>query len=272
MSFGLLLLVSILAGVVGSVTGLGGGVVLIPFLTAHGVPIKQAIPLSVLSIIVLSTSAASNYVRGHLANLKVSTFLEMFAIIGALVGASITIAAWPALLSVLCGGIFVIAAGLLWGQRMTAWQPSHAPDAFSRTLQLDGSYYDAVERRTLAYHGTRAALGGPLMLCTGAIVGLLGVGSGALTVLIQHAVLGLPPKVAVTTSNLIIGAMASVGTCVYLEAGLIEVQLAVPILLGVCAGAIVGSVLLVRWSNQTIRRCFLLVIMALGIQILLRWM
>jgi len=272
MSSGLLLLVSILAGVVGSVTGLGGGVVLIPFLTAHGVPIKQAIPLSVLSVIVLSTSAASNYVRGHLANLKISAFLEMFAILGALVGASVTVAVQPALLSALCGGTFVIVSGLLWRQRATTWHPSRMPDRFSRTLRLDGSYYDAVERHTVAYHGTRAALSGPLMFVTGVIAGLLGIGSGALTVLIQHVVMDLPPKVAVTTSNLIIGATALAGACVYLEAGLFSVELVVPILLGICAGAIAGSALLVRWSNQRIRRLLLVAIMALGAQILLRWM
>jgi len=88
-----LFLVSILAGFVGAMSGMGGGVYLIPALTLLGVDIKQAIGISIVSVIATSSGSASAYVRDHITNLKIGMFLEMFTILGALTGAAITLIA-----------------------------------------------------------------------------------------------------------------------------------------------------------------------------------
>ena len=264
-----LFVVSVIAGGVGSMSGLGGGVVLLPVLTAHGIDIKHVIPVSIISTIAVSSGAASTYVRGHLTNLKVSAWLELFVVPGALLGASLAIIARPPLLSAICGIVLVLSAFLLARRDPSVWKPPRTVDVVSRTLQLGGSYYDQAERRTIAYAPARAWLGGPLMAVTGFIAGFLGIGGSAFSVLVQDVVMRLPPKVAVTTSNLIIGSMTVAGACVYLEAGLIDVQLAVPVILGVCVGAFAGSALLVRLLNRWIRRIFIIVILVLGLEMLL---
>ena len=269
MSEGWLLLVSVVAGLVGSLSGLGGGVVLIPFLTSCGIDIKHAIATSVVSVIAISVSAASNYVRGHLANLKVSAFLEMFAIAGALTGAAFTVLATPRTLFLLCGVTFLLSCRILWKHQRGLRGPRGEPDALSRTLELTGSYYDYTERKTLAYAATRASLGGPCMFGAGLIASLLGIGGSAFTVLVQELIMGLPPKVAVTTSNLIIGTMALAGASVYLEAGLIAPKLVAPVILGVSLGALLGSWLLVRFTNRIVQRILLLVLIMFGVEMLL---
>jgi uncharacterized membrane protein YfcA len=140
----------------------------------------------------------------------------------------------------------------------------------SRWLELDGSYEDRASGEIVTYHATRASLGGPLMFGVGLVAGLLGIGAGALKVVILDLVLGLPPKVSTTTSNLIIGVTALAGTSVYLAAGTIDPILAAPAILGVLAGAFLGTRVLVRLTNQTVRRFFLVVLAILGIEMIVR--
>ena len=158
----------------------------------------------------------------------------------------------------------------LFRQRHEVWHQTTHQDPFSRWLQLQGNYYDQSIRQTVEYRGTRAYLGGPLMFTAGMIAGLLGIGAGALKVLIHDLVMGLPPKVSTTTSNLIIGVTALAGTSVYLAAGMIDPGLAAPIILGVVLGATLGTRLLVRLTNQTVRRIFLGVLLILGVEMIIR--
>ncbi len=268
--FGLLLLISLAAGFVGAMSGMGGGVVLIPALTLLGVDIKHAIAISIVSVIATSSGSASAYVRDHITNLKVGMFLEMFTILGAIAGASVTVVASRRPLFLLFGLVLLVTWGALFFQRHERWTPVAHVDRFSRWLELGGSYYDRAQGQTVAYQGARAWAGGPLMFVAGVIAGLLGVGAGALKVLIHDLVMGLPPKVSTTTSNLIIGVTALAGTSVYLAAGLINPGLAAPVILGVGAGAFLGTKLLVRLSNMAVRRIFLVVLLVLGVEMLVR--
>ena len=214
MSLAVLLFVSTVAGLVGAMAGMGGGVVLIPVLTFFGLDIKQAIAISIVSVIATSSGSASAYVRDHITNLKIGMFLEMFTIVGALVGASIAVAASS-------GPVPPVR----WRSPRVVDRPvvpapgGVAADAgrtaCSRWLELDGGTTTA---RSASASSTvaRASLGGPLMFGAGLIAGLLGIGAGALKVLIHDLVMGLPPKVSTTTSNLIIGVTALAGTSVYL--------------------------------------------------------
>jgi uncharacterized membrane protein YfcA len=270
MSFGLLLIVSFLAGLVGAMAGMGGGVVLIPALTYFGMDIKHAIAISILSVIATSSGAASAYVRDHITNLRVGMFLEMFTIVGALVGASVTLISSRRILFVLFGLVLLATWTTLFARRSEEWKPVDRVDRFSQWLSLGGSYYDQAHGRTIVYQGGRAYLGAPLMFLAGVIAGLLGIGAGALKVLIHDLVMGLPPKVSTTTSNLIIGVTALAGTSVYLSAGLVDPGVAAPVILGVSAGALVGTKVLVRLTNMAVRRFFLVVLLILGVEMLIR--
>lgn len=270
MSYELLFLISLIAGFVGAMSGMGGGVVLIPALTYFGMDIKHAIAVSIVSVIATSSGAASAYVRDRITNLKVGMFLEMFTIAGALVGATITLAASPRPLFIIFGLVLLASWAALFMRRNVKWREVERQDSVSRWLELEGSYNDQVKAQTIHYRGRRAYLGGPLMFGAGMIAGLLGIGAGALKVLVIDLVMGLPSKVSTTTSNLIIGVTALAGTSIYLAAGLIDPGLAAPVILGDVIGAFVGTRVLVRLSNRAVRYFFLIILAVLGVEMLVR--
>jgi uncharacterized protein len=269
-SFHLLFLVALVAGFVGAMSGMGGGVILIPALTLLGVNIKHAIAVSILSVIATSSGSASAYVRDHITNLKVGMFLEMFTMVGALAGAAITLAIAPRPLFIAFGLVLFGSWLALLIAGNASWHEVTVQDRFTRWLELEGSYPDQVLGQTVRYKARRAYLGAPLMFVAGMIAGLLGIGAGAVKVLIHDLVMGLPPKVSTTTSNLIIGVTALAGTSVYLAAGLILPGLAGPVILGVVIGAFLGTRLLVRLSNQAVRHFFLLILMVLAVEMIVR--
>src|SRR6516165_11883229 len=240
---------------------MGGGIVLIPALTLAGEDIKRAIAVSTISVIATSSGAASAYVRDHVTNLKVGMFLEMFTIVGAIAGASLTVASSTRPLFILFGLVLLASWTALWVQRNRPWQAPATQDGLSRWLELDGAYDDQASGRHVVYRATRAGIGGPLMFVAGLVAGLLGIGAGALKVLIHDLVMGLPPKVSTTTSNLIIGVTALAGTSVYLVNGKIDPGAAVPVITGITLGAFLGTRLLVRITNQAVRHFFLLVLL-----------
>jgi uncharacterized membrane protein YfcA len=270
LSFGLLLLISGVAGFVGAMSGMGGGVVLIPALTLLGIDIKHAIAISIVSVIATSSGAASAYVRDRITNLKVGMFLEMFTILGALVGAAITLTSSSRPLFVAFGGVLLMSWGTLFLRRRRRWQAVERQDAFSHWLELEGNYYDQAAHQTVVYRGVRAYVGGPLMFCAGFVAGLLGIGAGALKVLIFDLAMGLPPKVSTTTSNLIIGVTALSGASVYFAQGLLDPQIVVPVILGIVPGAFIGTRLLVRLRNRAVRGFFMVVLVVLGIEMIVR--
>jgi hypothetical protein len=179
MPFEFLFLISIAAGFVGAMSGMGGGVVLIPALTFFGLDIKHAIAVSIVSVIATSSGSASAYVRDRITNLKVGMFLEMFTIMGALVGAAITLVSSRRPLFFAFGIVLLGSWAALFAERHQAWQPQKRQDAFSQWLELQGSYDDQATRETVEYRGVRAYVGGPLMFGAGLIAGLLGIGAGA---------------------------------------------------------------------------------------------
>ncbi|HEU5409917.1 MAG TPA: sulfite exporter TauE/SafE family protein [Candidatus Acidoferrales bacterium] len=267
--FYLLLPVAILAGFIGAMSGMGGGIILIPALTLLGVDIKQAIAISILSVIATSSGSASAYVRDHITNLKVGMFLEMFTIVGALVGATITLASSPRPLYIAFGCVLLGSWIALLVAGHESWREG-AQDSVSKWLELEGSYFDQSQHAIIRYRARRAPLGGPLMFGAGLIAGLLGIGAGAVKVLIQDLVMGLPPKVSTTTSNLIIGVTALAGTSVYLVHGLIDPGLAAPVVIGVVAGAFLGTRVLVRISNRAVRQLFLIILIVLAVEMIFR--
>jgi hypothetical protein len=263
-------MISVVAGFVGAMSGMGGGVVLIPAMTLGGMGIKEAIAVSIVSVIATSSGAASAYVRDRITNLKVGMFLEMFTIVGALVGAAITLASGQSILFILFGVVLLVSWGALFLERHQQWHPAEHQDGFSRWLELEGGYFDQPSRQTIRYRAIRAYFGGPLMFIAGLISGMLGIGAGALKVLIHDLVMGLPPKVSTTTSNLIIGVTALAGTSVYLAAGVIDPGLVAPVVLGILLGAYIGTKVLVRLTNKAVQWFFMIVLLVLGVEMLVR--
>ena len=271
-AFFLVLIISVVAGFFGAMTGLGGGTIVVPVLTFLGVDIKVAIAASMVSVIATSCSAAAVYVRQGMVNLKVGMFLEMFTIVGAVIGASITLISGQQALYIAFGAILIFAGvSLFIKQRLSPGSGKREnQDRFTRWLGLDGGYNDRAEKKRNEYYPSRAALGGPLMVIAGMISGLLGIGAGAFKVLVQDLAMGLPTKVSTSTSNMIIGVTALAGSSVYLSAGLVDPNLAAPVIIGVVIGAFSGTVLLTRTTNQNVRRYFIVIVVLIGIDMIVR--
>jgi uncharacterized membrane protein YfcA len=260
---------AVVAGGLGALMGLGGGVLIIPMLTALGVDIRHAIAASIVAVIATSCAAASSYVRDGLANIRLGIFLCVATTTGALLGAGLN-----GLLPVRV--LFLIFAAVLgWsgvvmfrkrGRPVTRLEP--AEDAPAGRLRLAGRFYDASLARERRYAPKRPALGFGLMLGAGTVSGLLGIGSGALKVPAMDVAMDLPIKVSTATSNFMIGITGLASALVYLQRGQVLVSLVAPIALGVLAGASVGTRILPKVAASTIRSWFVVVLAVIVAQML----
>ena len=262
---------SIVAGVLGSLVGLGGGVLIVPLLTlAFGLPIYFAIGASIISVIATSSGAAAAYVRDHLTNLRVGMFLELGTTIGAITGAFLAVLLVPNLLFVLFGVILLISAVPLLFKIGEELPQGVKNDRLARWLGLSGTYPDQRMGRQVPYQVTRTPLGLAMMYVAGIISGLLGIGSGSFKVLALDTAMRLPMKVSTTTSNFMIGVTAAASAGIYFSRGDIPPLIAAPVALGVLLGAFIGSHLLTRLSNKTLRLIFLPVLAIIAFQMVMR--
>ena len=262
---------SIAAGVLGSLVGLGGGVLIVPLLTlAFGLPIYFAIGASIISVIATSSGAAAAYVRDHLTNLRVGMFLELGTTIGAITGAFLAGLLVPNLLFVLFGSILLVSAIPLLFKIGEELPKGVKNDRLARWLSLSGKYPDQRMGRQVPYEVTRTPLGLAMMYVAGIISGLLGIGSGSFKVLALDTAMRLPMKVSTTTSNFMIGVTAAASAGIYFSRGDIPPLIAAPVALGVLLGAFIGSHLLTRLSNKTLRLIFLPVLAIIAFQMIMR--
>lgn len=263
-----LLLISVPVGFIGSLTGLGGASILIPLMVSFGIPVKEAIASAMVSVVATSSGSASAYVRGRLANVRIAMYLEMFTSVGAIMGASITTWIAPVYLYFFFAA-FLMTSFFRPGEGGTRGGTSRpAGLALSQWLELEGSYFDEATKETISYQAARPILGGLGMMVAGLAAGMLGIGAGAFKVTIQENVLRLPPKVASTTSNFIIGMTALAGTSVYLFSGLMNIALMAPMAVGTTIGALAGGRVLNRLKGHTLRILFFAVVASLIIQML----
>jgi len=271
MPFGLLFMVSVIAGLVGAMTGIGGGLVLVPVLTFFsGIDIKQAIAVSNLATIVVAISATVGYIRRHMPNLNVSAFLQIFAILGAWLGALITVSLGKRPIFFFYGIFLLFSCSVLWPKRKKSVTIVPQQKRASSPSRWQGSYYDYAEKKTIHYRAERPRLAGLLMFGAGFISGALSIGTTVFTILVHEGIMGLPTKVSLPTSQLIIAVMALISTNVYLERGLINAALVAPVILGVPFGAFVGSKLFISIKNRAARFILLIGVVLLGIQMILR--
>ncbi len=264
-----IVLTSVVAGLLGSLTGLGGGMVVIPILTLLGVPLKHAIANSIIAIIATSSGSASIYVREKLTNIKVAMYLGAFTVIGAIAGATITLLVPSKYLYFLFAALILSSLYGIRREMLRGKSYDDTPqDVFSKWLELEGAYYDENLGKAVSYRIVRAHLGGPTIMVAGLTAGMLGIGAGAFKVVIQELILKMPPKASRATSNFIIGMTALAGSTVYMASGLVNTVLAGSIAVGATVGSLIGSRLLSKMNDKTIRALFLVVLLYLFFQMI----
>ena len=257
---------SLVAGLLGSLTGLGGGVVLVPLLTLFfKVDIRYAIGASLVSVIATSSGAAAAYVKEGFSNIRIGMFLEIATTLGALSGAFLAVWVSTKAIAIIFGVVLLISAFLSRKPRSAA-ERNAPPDPLATRLRLNGSFPDL--EGTRSYNVQRVPAGFGIMFGAGALSGLLGIGSGALKVLAMDQAMRIPFKVSTTTSNFMIGVTAAASAGVYLSRGYVDPGLSMPVMLGVLAGSLLGSRILVKAETKSLRLVFSAVILVLGLQML----
>ena len=258
-------LISVLAGLLGALTGLGGGVVIVPALALlFHIDIRYAIGASLISVIATSSGTAVSYVREGFSNVRIGMFLEMATTLGAIGGAYLT------------ARISTHAIGIIFGITLlySAWSGlhhqqdhiQHQQNKLAERLKLSGDY--PTEKGRQAYVAQNVPAGFGIMFIAGILSGLLGIGSGAVKVLAMDHAMKLPFKVSTTTSNFMIGVTAAASAGIYLGRGYIAPGLAAPVMLGVLAGSLAGARILVRFRVPILRVIFAVVIVALGVEMI----
>src|SRR3954454_9274611 len=259
---------SLVAGFLGSLTGLGGGVVLVPLLTLFfKVDLRYAIGASLVSVIATSSGSAAAYVKEGFSHIRIGMFLEIATTIGALLGAFLTAKVPASALAIIFGVVLLYSAYVSRRTRPRTETPE-PPDPLATKLKMNGTFPDTSGIRS--YNVYRVPAGFGVMFGAGAISGLLGIGSGALKVVAMDQAMKIPFKVSTTTSNFMIGVTAAASAGVYLSRGYIDPALAMPVMLGVLIGSLLGTRVLVKTQTRLLRQVFSVAIVLLGLEMLLK--
>ncbi len=261
---------SLAAGLLGSLVGLGGGVLIVPLLTlVFKLPITFAIGASIISVIATSSGAAAAYVRDHLTNMRVGMFLELATTAGAISGAFLVGLFAPGVLAVIFGVVLLISVVPIVFKIGEELPQGVKNDKWANRLHLASSYPDRRLGQDVSYQVTHTPFGFGMMYVAGLISGLLGIGSGTFKVLALDTLMRLPLKVSTTTSNFMIGVTAAASAGIYFSRGDIPPLVAAPVALGVLIGALVGARLLTHLSNKTLRLVFLPVVILSAVEMVL---
>jgi uncharacterized membrane protein YfcA len=262
----IVLIGSYAAGLLGSLTGLGGGFIIIPLLTlVLSVDIHYAIGASLVSVIATSSGSAAAFVREGITNMRLGMFLEIATTAGAMCGAIVAVYIPTSAIAVIFGVILIVSAILSLQKKVQNLNKNKS--YLAEKLKLNSSYPgpDGI----VDYNVTRVGGGFLMMIFAGIISGLLGIGSGALKVIAMDNIMRIPFKVSTTTSNFMIGVTASASAVVYLQRGYISPGLSMPVVIGVLAGAFTGSKILVQsTSSKWLRYIFAIVISAIAVQMI----
>lgn len=254
------------AGLLGSLTGLGGGIVIIPMLTLlFGMDIRYAVGASLVSVIATSSGAASAYVKEGLSNIRIGMFLEIATTIGAIFGAFTAVLISTDVIAVIFGIVLIYSAITSINSPKDSRNKTEK-DKLATFLRLNGSY--PTQAGEESYNVRNVPQGFGLMFIAGTLSGLLGIGSGAAKVLAMDKAMKIPFKVSTTTSNFMIGVTAAASAGVYLSRGYIDPGLSMPVVLGVLLGSFLGSKILVKAKTKTIRIIFSIVVFILAIEMI----
>lgn len=242
-----------MAGLLGSLTGLGGGVILIPLLTlVFHVDIRYAIGVALLASIANSSGAATAYIKEGITNIRLGMFLEIATTAGAVGGALLAIFTPVNTIAILLGVVLIFSAAMTIRKKHE--HAEQTGSKLSHLLKLNSSY--PTPNGEVSYQLKNVAGGFGIMLIAGVLSGLLGIGSGSLKVLAMDSTMRIPFKVSTTTSNFMIGVTAAASAVVYLQRGYIDPGMAFPVVLGVLGGAFTGARLLTLINARTLRIIF----------------
>ncbi len=269
-----ILLVSVAAGIVGALFGLGGGILIIPFLTlVEGVPVQLAVGASIVSVVATSSASAATYVQDHLTDLRLGMFLETGTVAGALTGAYVAPYfqgpnEW--VLYILFGAMLLYASAAMFSQRRVDFPKGVQPDRLANSLKLGGTYSDKSMGTPVKYDvtGTPRTLG--ISYLAGIVSALLGVGGGVIQVPTMNLVSKVPVKVASATSNFMIGVTAAASASIYFLRGDVHPLLTAPLMIGVVAGAAVGTRLLGRTPPTKVKVLFAILLVFVATNMVLR--
>lgn len=262
----ILLVGAFAAGLVGSLTGLGGGVIIIPLLTLGlGVDIHYAIGASIVSVIATSSGSAAAYVKEGITNIRIGMFLEIATTLGAIGGAVIAVYLNPSFIAIVFGIILIFSAAMMVLKKKNQSE-NYKTSKLAEYFKLNGSYPLDGEIKT--YRVRRVVGGFFMMLFAGTLSGLLGIGSGALKVIAMDNIMSMPFKVSTTTSNFMIGVTAAASAVVYLHRGQIDPGIAMPVCIGVLIGATLGSKILMKTKTGKLKIIFAVVVLFLAIQMI----
>jgi len=261
---------AIVAGIIGALIGLGGGIIITPFLViAFGIDIRYAMGAALTSVIATSSGAAAAYVRDGISNLKIGMFLSIATTLGAVFGAFLALHTNVNILSITFGIALLITAALslMKKSQVKAGKPS---STLATKLQLPSTYPDPDEHRNISYPVFGVTSGFLVMYVAGILSGLLGIGSGAFKVLGMDQIMKIPFKVTTATSNFMIGVTAAASIGIYLKQGYIDPVLVAPVALGVLCGAFIGARIMPYVPIKILKIIFLIAIVVIGIQMILR--
>ena len=267
----LILVASVFAGIIGSMAGLGGGVLIVPFLTLYfHVPIYLAIGASIVSVIATSSGSASAYVKDKISNIRVGTFLVLFTTTGAIVGAFLGLRIKnPAAIYLIFGIVLLISVLPLIKKIGEINQPANIKnDPIAERMSLQSHYHNLELDKEVSYNVSGVKSGSAMMFVAGILSGLLGIGSGVFKVIAMDLFMKLPIKVSTTTSNFMIGMTAAASAGIYFFNGDVNPYIAAPVAIGVLIGALVGSRLLMKVRGRTVRILFAAVILVVAIEML----
>ncbi len=267
LTFSLLLIVfSFLAGVIGALTGLGGGVIVIPVLVLiFHINIHYAMGASLISVLATSSGTAAAYLREGYTNLRIGIFLEVAAVTGAFIGAMLVAFISKSFLGIVFSLVLFFSAYLTI-KRKEDHEDYTTSHPWATALQLDGTY--PYKNNFLSYRVQHVPFAFSIMGLAGLLAGLLGIGSGTLKVLAMDQALRLPYKVSTTTSNFMIGITAAASAGIYFANGYINVLVAFPVMIGVVMGSFSGAKLLMYVHTRYLRVLFSIVITLVGFQML----
>lgn len=258
----LVLLGSICAGIIGSLSGLGGGIVVIPMLTILlGVDIHYAIGAALVSVIATSSGSAAAYVKEGIVNMRLGMFLEVATTSGAVIGALISSAAPSSYIAILFGMALIFSAGNSLRKKEESVVRESSKIAIA--LKLPSDY--PIKKNEKVNYGTKNVIGGfGMMGLAGMLSGMLGIGSGAFKVIAMDTIMKIPFKVSTTTSNFMMGVTALASCVIYIQKGYIIPDICLPVMIGVLLGAIVGSKILMSTDTKKLRKVFAFIIFFLA--------
>lgn len=267
---------SLVAGLIGALLGLGGGIIIIPVLTLMlGIPIHEAIGASIVSVIATSSGSAIAYVRDKITNIRIGMFLETATTVGAITGAFIAGHISVKALYITFALLMFYSAATMTRKRNARYIEGQVQeDPIAKRLSMSGQYFDKALHKEIHYRVAHVIPGWLVNYTAGILSGLLGIGGGAFKVLGMDVFMRLPMKVSTATSNFMIGVTAAASAGVYFTRGDIDPVVAGPVAIGVLIGALAGTRIMVRLNSKTLRLLFIPILLLIALQMLWKawWM